>query len=211
MGLPIKLLSSVLPIAIITGALYFLVIRSAQKSITAPFKTIEETIEDVGEVVDTTIESGSDFITSVTDPSGFSRPPGTGGGFIESLFEFGADVQRATGGGLTWREADVLNQKTNIEALTSLIYDIDNTAPRPTADPGIVKDTNALNLKNTFSDQGIANRLTSTIQNTIQNSYSRTSTGEKLLFGGFGGAVSQEAELRKAIEESKARYGEWFK
>lgn len=199
-----KALMKIIPIAFVVGAVYFLIIRPVEKAAAAPAKAIEDAVEGIAQGVEDASETITDVVDSVTKPESFTRPPGTGGSFQEGLFGFGASIQRALTGGLTWREQAVLDQEKNVEALSSLIWDIDLVAPRPVADSGQVNETRALNIQNTFSDQGIANRLTSTIRNTIDGNYSSG-------FGGYGSAVNQEAELRREIEESKAKYGEWFK
>ena len=198
------LLLKIAPFAIAAGLIYYFVLRPAGDALAAPGKAIADASKAIGESVEATQEFAEDLGTAITTPESFSRPPGEGGDFQESIFGFGASIQRVLTGGLTWREEDVLDSKTNIQALSSLIYDIDLVAPRPEADSGTVNETNALNLQNTFSDQAIAERLTNTIRNTIEGNYSDP-------FGGYGSAVNQEVELRRAIEESKARYGEWFK
>lgn len=197
----------ILPLALIAGVAYFLFIKPAQaasETVTTITKTITDASQAVGESIDAGVDTVEDVVDGVFDPASFERPAGTGGGLQESFFEFGANFQRLLTGGLTWREQAVLDEKTNTEALMSLITDIDAIAPRPTADKGTVNETGALNIKNTFTDQTIAQRLTNTIENTIQGNYSDA-------FGGFGSAVNQEAELRKAIDASIAANPEWFK
>ncbi len=197
----------VLPLALIAGAAYFLFFKPAQaaaETVTTITKTISDASQAAGESVNAGVDTVQDTIDSVFDPASFERPAGTGGSLQEAFFEFGADFQRLLTGGLTWREQAVLDERTNVEALTSLIHDVDAVAPRPTADKGTENETNALNIQNTFTDQVIAQRLTNTIENTINDNYSSA-------FGGFGSAVNQEAELRKAIEDSIAAYPEWFR
>ena len=196
----------ILPFALLAGAAYYFIFKpvqaAAQPAVDAT-KIIKDASAAVGEAVDAGVDTVEDVVESVFSPESFERPAGTGGGLVEEIFKLGAEAQRAVTGGLTWREQAVLDERTNVEALTSLIHDIDAVAPRPKADSGTVNETGALNIANTFGDQAIADRLTKTIQSTIQGNYSSP-------FGGYGSAVNQEAELRKAIEESKSRYGEWF-
>ena len=191
----------ILPFALFAGVAYFLFIKPLEAAAQPVRKTVEG-IENAGEAINKAVDPVVDIVDAIADPANFERPPGTG--IEESFFAFGADIQRAITGGLTWREQAVLDEKTNVEALTSLIHDVDAVAPRPTADSGTVNKTNALNIENTFTDQVVAQRLTNTIQNTINGNYSSA-------FGGFGSAINQEAELRKEIEATKAAYPEWFK
>lgn len=193
----------ILPLALFAGVAYYLFFKPVQAA-AEPVKKTVEFVENAGEAINEAVDPVVDVVTAISDPANFERPAGTGGGFVESIFGVGASVQRALTGGLTWREQAVLDEKTNVEALTSLIHDIDAIAPRPVADSGTVNETGALNVKNTFTDQVVAQRLTNTIQNTIQGNYSEP-------FGGYGSAVNQEAELRDAIKASQEAYPEWFK
>jgi len=193
----------ILAVLAVGGAAYYLLFKPLEAA-AQPAIAATEFIETTGEAINEGVDPIVDVVTAITDPANFERPAGTGGAFFEGLFTIGADVQRALTGGLTWREQAVLDEKTNVEALTRLINDVDAVAPRPTADKGTVNETGALNIANTFNDQVVAQRLTNTISNTINGNYSDP-------FGGFGSAVNQEAELRKAIQASIDAYPEWFK
>ena len=96
--------------------------------------------------------------------------------------------------------------------MTDVLNELDRQQARPTS---TAKQTDiSLSLSKIFSDSAISNRLEQTVLansaagRTNSRGTSRdTSQGG---FGGFGSAASQESALRQAIEESKAKYSQYF-
>jgi len=96
--------------------------------------------------------------------------------------------------------------------MTDVLKELDRQQARPIT---TAKQTDiSLSLSKIFSDSAISNRLEQTVlANSAAgrtNSRGTTRDTSRGGFGGYGSAESQETELRKAIEESKAKYSQYF-
>jgi len=95
----------------------------------------------------------------------------------------------------------------------NILGDIDKVQARPTSARSRTENQTSLSLSNIFSDKSIQDRLTGAIQaNTGGRTNSRGTSRDtsKSGYGGYGSADKQETELRKAIEESKKKYSQYF-
>lgn len=151
-------------------------------------------------------------------------------GLVEGVQVGGADLQEQVTGnrnaiGNWWN--GVIDEWNNIGSGGSIIPevegslfdwkgilgDIDKQQARPTTTRTRKENQTSLSLSNVFSDKSIQDRLTRAIQaNTGGRTTSRGTSRDtsKGGYGGYGSAEKQEIELRKAIEESKKEYAEYF-
>jgi hypothetical protein len=96
--------------------------------------------------------------------------------------------------------------------MTDVLNELDRQQARPTS---TAKQTDiSLSLSKIFSDSAISNRLENTVlaNSAAGRTNSRGTTRDTSAggFGGFGSAEAQETALRKTIEESKAKYPQYF-
>jgi len=96
--------------------------------------------------------------------------------------------------------------------MTDVLNELDRQQARPTS---TAKQTDiSLSLSKIFSDSAISNRLEQTVlaNSAAGRTNSRGTTRDTSAggFGGFGSAEAQETALRKTIEESKAKYPQYF-
>lgn len=163
--------------------------------ITKPFTGILEGItQGGGELQNQAMTTGADFQEAITGNRNaisdfFSGGSGGSGGSSVIPQAFGNTIDEFLG---------------SLDKIQARPTNIGNRANRPN-----VRET-SLNLSNIFSDSAVASRLNKTIVGSEQGRYRDNSTGKRSDFGGYGTASNQEIALRKAIEESKLKYPEWF-
>jgi len=148
-------------------------------------------------------------------------------GLVEGVQVGGADLQEQVTGNRdaigNWWES-VIDWGSNLSSgggsiipsafgdMTNVLNELDRQQARPTS-TGQKTDI-SLSLSKIFSDSAISNRLEQIeLGNSAtgrKNSRGTSRDTSKGGYGGYGSAEKQEIEFRKAIEESKKKYGKYF-
>lgn len=164
--------------------------KTAGLAVTTPISgLIQGVSEGAGEVAQSAGTAGADFQETIT-------------GNRNAIGDWWASV---TSGGGSIPTAEAFG-------IDSILKDLDSMQARPTSRN--TQSDISLSLSSIFSNESITSRLEKTfLANTDQGYTNQRGTSRdksKGGFGGFGSAESQEIALRKAIDETKAKYPQYF-